>query len=165
MNFRSLILGFLAALGFVCSVHAHHGWGGYDTGRPLYLEGTVTKVHWRNPHPELVIEVAATPPRADPANVPVPPELESIGFRDVLAKAQAPEHGGRYTLDLAPIGRLANWGMSAAPRRGERIIAVAFPSCSEAGSVRPAVIVLANGGAVRQQSVDLPAGCSGAPRG
>ncbi|WP_423827817.1 DUF6152 family protein [Sinorhizobium meliloti] len=52
------MLGFVAALGFVCSVHAHHGWGGYDTGRPLYLEGTVTQVDWRNPHPELVIEIA-----------------------------------------------------------------------------------------------------------
>lgn len=107
----------------------------------------------------------ATPPQADPANVPVPPDLESLGFRDVLAKAQAPKHGGRYTLDLAAIGRLANWGIIAAPRRGDRIIAIAFPSCGEAGSVRPAVIVLANGGAVRQQSVALPAGCSGAPRG
>ncbi|TCU23791.1 hypothetical protein EV130_107146 [Rhizobium azibense] len=55
--------------------------------------------------------------------------------------------------------------MSAAPRRGDRLIAVAFPSCSDPNAVRPAVIVIANGSAVRQQSVALPAGCSSTPRG
>jgi hypothetical protein len=165
MKIRLLLLGGLTALGFVASAHAHHGWGAYDTSRPLYLDGTVAEVRWRNPHPEVVIEVATNPPRANPANVPVPSEMEGFGFRDVLAKAQAPERGGRYTLDLAPIGRLASWGMSAPPRRGDRMIAVVFPSCSQPGSMRPAVVVLANGTAVRQQSVPLPAGCSGAPRG
>ena len=42
MNLTSLMLGAVAALGFVASVHAHHGWGAYDTDWPLYLEGTVT---------------------------------------------------------------------------------------------------------------------------
>lgn len=31
MNLTSLMLGAVAALGFVASVHAHHGWGAYDT--------------------------------------------------------------------------------------------------------------------------------------
>lgn len=165
MNLRNVLLGGLAVVAVTANAEAHHGWGAYDTSQPLYLEGTVVQVSWRNPHPEIVIEVSSTPPGADPSNVPVPREMEALGFRDVLAKAKAPARGGRYTLDLAPIGRSASWGMSAAPARGERLIVVAFPSCSEPGSVRPAVVVLPGGKAVRQQSVALPAGCSGAPRG
>jgi hypothetical protein len=143
---------------------AHHGWGAYDTDRPLYLEGTVTRVEWRNPHPEIILEVASPAPATDPSKVPVPSELEQLGFREVLARAQ-PAAPGRYTMDLAPIGRLQEWGMSAPPRQGERLIAIAFPSCSEPGTVRPVVVVLPSGTSVRQQSVRLPKGCSGAPRG
>jgi hypothetical protein len=143
---------------------AHHGWGAYDTDRPLYLDGTVARVEWRNPHPEIILEVPSLAPATDPSKVPVPSELERLGFREVLARAQ-PAAPGRYTMDLAPIGRLQEWGMSAPPRQGERLIAVAFPSCLEAGTVRPVVVVLPNGTSVRQQSVRLPKGCSGAARG
>ncbi|APO76808.1 hypothetical protein AM571_CH04030 [Rhizobium etli 8C-3] len=110
MNLRSLMSGAVVALYFAASVQAHHGWGAYDTDRPLYLEGTVAEIHWRNPHPEVVIEVPVTPPRANLVHVPVPPELEKLGIREVLAKARAPERGGRYTLDLA---RLDGWRVGA----------------------------------------------------
>jgi hypothetical protein len=158
-----LAAGVLAALLVAVTAQAHHGWGGYDTGKPLYLEGIVAEVRWRNPHPEVVIEVAATPPAKK--DVAVPQELAALGFGEVAAKAAPPAQGGRYTLDLAPIGRLAAWGMASAPTTGQPMTAIAFPSCTEAGTVRPALIVLADGTAVRQQSVALPAGCSGAPRG
>jgi hypothetical protein len=143
---------------------AHHGWGAYGTDRPLYLEGTVARVEWRNPHPEIILEVASPAPAMDPSKVPVPSELERLRFREVLARTK-PAAPGRYTMDLAPIGRLQEWGMSAPPRQGERLIAVAFPACSEPGTVRPVVVVLPSGTSVRQQSVRLPKGCSGAARG
>jgi hypothetical protein len=143
---------------------AHHGWGAYDTDRPVYLEGSVVEVRWQNPHPQLILEVTSAAPKPDSGKIPIPVELDQLGFRQVLADAQAAALG-RYTLDLAPIGRLQNWGMSSPPKRGERIVAIAFPSCSDIGTVRPVLVVLANGRPVRQQSVPLPKGCSRDPRG
>jgi hypothetical protein len=32
---------------------AHHGWSSFDQARPIYLEGKVAQVAWRNPHVEL----------------------------------------------------------------------------------------------------------------
>ena len=49
----------LGALSSVPGAEAHHGWASYDTQTPLYLEGTVAEVHWRNPHPELVVMIEA----------------------------------------------------------------------------------------------------------
>jgi hypothetical protein len=162
---RGALVGLaLSTLLTVPLAQAHHGWGAYNTDRPLYLEGTVAQIQWRNPHPEIVLDVGSPGPAMDQTKVPVPAELERLGFREVLAKAQ-PAAPGRYTMDLAPIGRLQDWGMSSPPQQGERLIAVAFPSCSEAGTVRPTVVVLPNGAPVRQQSVRLPKGCSGDPRG
>jgi hypothetical protein len=165
MRSHRLMLAGLALAACMAPAAAHHGWGVYDTGTALYLEGTIVEVRWTNPHPQVVLELAARPPAADPAKVPVPPELEQFGFAAVLSRAVPPSRGGRFTLDLAPTGRLAAWGLDAAPRTGQRWIAVAYPSCTTPGVVRPAVVVLADGRAVRQQSVPLPAGCSAAPRG
>ncbi|WP_197498320.1 DUF6152 family protein [Cupriavidus gilardii] len=143
---------------------AHHGWGYYDTAAPLYFSGRVVSVTWRNPHPQVTIEVDA---RALPANwnaLPVPPELAELGFGNTLAAVRAPASPGRWTLDLAPINRLERWGMPREPRPGDRLEAIGFPSCGDRHVARPALIVL-DGVGVRQQSVALPAGCSGAPRG
>ena len=35
---------------------AHHGWSSFDQTRPLYLEGRVAQVAWRNPHVELKLD-------------------------------------------------------------------------------------------------------------
>ena len=37
---------------------AHHGWSSFDQSRPIYLEGRAASVAWRNPHAELVLELA-----------------------------------------------------------------------------------------------------------
>ena len=141
---------------------AHHGWGFYNTDTPMLLSGTLVEVNYTNPHPEVTIEVAdgAT---LDPASLPVPDALAELGFADVVAKAR-PAPAGRWTLDLAPISRLNRWGMPREPKVGDAMQAVAFPSCAERGVMRPNLIVL-DGVGVRQQSVRLPAGCSGEPRG
>ncbi|MVA36348.1 DUF6152 family protein [Agrobacterium vitis] len=143
---------------------AHHGWGFYATDRPIYLSGKITAVVWRNPHPEIVIDVTSASVPGSFARLPVPAELRELGFDDVLAKTAAPETTGEWTLDLAPINRLMNWGMPREPKVGDEIQAVAFPSCSEKNVSRPALIVI-DGIGVRQQSVALQAGCSGRPRG
>ena len=152
----------IAALGLVVPASAHHGWGFYNTDTPMLLSGTLVEVNYSNPHPEVTIEIAdgAT---LDPASLPVPAELAELGFADVIVNAR-PAPAGRWTLDFAPISRLNRWGMPREPRVGDTMQAVAFPSCAEEGVMRPNLIVL-DGVGVRQQSVRLPAGCSGEPWG
>lgn len=152
------------AWAFCTAALAHHGWGYYDTGAPLYFSGRVVDVVWRNPHPQLTVEVDAKALPPDWNALPVPSELAEVGFAATLAAVRSPAPPGRWTLDLAPINRLQRWGMPREPRAGDRIEAIGFPSCGERHVARPALIVL-DGVGVRQQSVALPAGCSGAPRG
>jgi|DewCreStandDraft_4_1066084.scaffolds.fasta_scaffold01983_9 hypothetical protein len=51
------------------SARAHHGWGSYDSERPLTLTGVVERIGFENPHgvlilgtPEKVWEVVLAPP-------------------------------------------------------------------------------------------------------
>lgn len=164
MKPRLLVILVAIALGGVPPVSAHHGWGYYDTARPIYLSGRVTSVSWRNPHPEITLrnEAAALPSRW--SGLPVPAELAALGFEQTLGRTSPAETGAEWTLDLAPINRLEAWGMPREPQPGDVITAIAFPACEEEGVARPALIVL-DGVGVRQQSVALPAGCSGQPRG
>jgi hypothetical protein len=162
-NIRTLAFGIatLIAAPAVPAI-AHHGWGFYNTDRPMLFSGRLVEVNYANPHPEVTIEIAegAT---LDPTSLPVPDELAALGFANVVANAR-PAPVGRWTLDLAPISRLNRWGMPREPKIGDVVQAVGFPSCEERNVARPNLIVL-DGVGVRQQSVRLPAGCSGEPRG
>lgn len=40
----------VAATAWPLGAQAHHGWSSFDPDRPIYLEGTVRKVRWQNPH-------------------------------------------------------------------------------------------------------------------
>jgi hypothetical protein len=40
-------------------LEAHHSHGNYDLTDYVFLEGTVTEVHWINPHTWIYLEVAA----------------------------------------------------------------------------------------------------------
>lgn len=144
--------------------YGHHGWGFYATGQPVYLRGRVTDVIWRSPHPFVTIQVSSATMPSTLSDLPVPSELAELGFDEVLAKTQRAPSAGDWRLDLAPINRLYAWGMPREPEVGDEIIAIGFPSCSERHVARPAIIVI-DGVGVRQQSVALPAGCSGLPRG
>jgi hypothetical protein len=37
---------------------AHHGWSGYDSGKPVTLAGTVTEVSYTYPHATIKLDVA-----------------------------------------------------------------------------------------------------------
>lgn len=45
MAFSGLIL-----LAFAGGAGAHHGWGSYDAGTTVVLEGEVVELHWSHPH-------------------------------------------------------------------------------------------------------------------
>jgi hypothetical protein len=161
---RRAVLGLaLSALLVAGAAQAHHGWTSYNAERPIYLEGTVAEVQWRNPHPEVVVVVASPAPAVDPSKVRPASDSEGAGVREALAKAQAAAPG-RYTVHLPPIARIERAGVSAPPKHGERLVAVAFPSCSEAATARAAFVGLANGTSAVQQVSQAARGCNGAPR-
>lgn len=43
----------LASTIHVPAARAHHGWGGYDTGKAFILTGEITKSTYENPHCEI----------------------------------------------------------------------------------------------------------------
>src|SRR5215213_5554746 len=156
---RAVLALALAALLSVPAAEAHHGWSSYNTQAPLYLEGIVTEVQWRNPHPELVLVIDAPARAVDPSRVTLPSDA-GADLRDALTRAQ-PAAPGRYTLHLPPIARLERAGISAPPRAGERLVAIAYASCSEAGTARVAFVGFANGSSAVQQ-ITQARGCDGA---
>ena len=162
-SWRRAVLGLaLAALLSTQSAEAHHGWSSYNTQVPLYLEGTVAEVQWRNPHPKLVVVIEAPARAVDPSKVTLPSDAEGAELRDALARAQ-PAAPGRYTVHLPPLARLERAGVSAPPKAGERFVAIAYASCSEAGTARAAFVGLANGTSAVQQ-ISQARGCNGAVR-
>jgi len=57
MQNRALLLAVLGALGFAAPLAAHHSHANYRTTSYINLEGTVTEVHWMNPHTWIYLEV------------------------------------------------------------------------------------------------------------
>lgn len=136
---------------------AHHGWNHFDTTRPLYVGGEVVSVQWGNPHPEVRVRVdrdAPAPP--DLASMPIPPELEEIGGREVLRATRAYDGDqNELMLVLAPTSRLESWGMADEVRVGEQVSAVGYVGVDAAQEFRPELLVREDGRAIRQRSVPL----------
>ncbi|HYF57917.1 MAG TPA: DUF6152 family protein [Burkholderiaceae bacterium] len=123
----------LAGIG-VAPARAHHGWSGFDTSRPLYLEGKVTKARWANPHAELEIEL---PPRlvkpVDLAQRTVPAQTAQVDGAALLSKADVPRRADRrWTVELAPLTRMEAWKVPEI-REGETVAVVGFTLRDERG--------------------------------
>lgn len=92
---------------------AHHGWSSFDQDRPLYLEGRVAEVRWRNPHAELVLEVPADlrlP--SDLARRDLPRQSAPVDGAALLARTGLPTRKDtRWEVELAPLFRLNQWQM------------------------------------------------------
>ena len=113
---------------------AHHGWSSFDQDRPLYLEGTVSRTRWQNPHVELVIEV---PPGlkvpADLAKRTLPAQSAPVDGPGLLARATVPRRSDRqWELELAPLTRMEAWKI-AEIKPGTAVSAVGFTSKEEKG--------------------------------
>lgn len=95
------------------AAQAHHGWSSFDQSRPLWLEGRARQVAWRNPHAEVVLELApdAKLP-ADLAGRAVPAQSTPVDGKALLAAAQLPKRRDRtWLVELAPLTRLQAWGV------------------------------------------------------
>jgi hypothetical protein len=111
MNRRTLMVAALSPAVIPATSLAHHGWSSFDQTRPIWLEGKAAKVAWRNPHAELVLELAQ--PLALPAGLKdrkVPAQSAGVDGPALLAKAQLPQRKDRrWTVELAPLTRLEAW--------------------------------------------------------
>ncbi len=101
----------LAASALPLVAHAHHGWSSFDADRPIYLEGTVRKVRWQNPHAELELEIPADLKLpADLAQRVLPAQASPVDGTALLAKAVLPTRKDRrWEIELAPLTRMQAW--------------------------------------------------------
>lgn len=108
MKRRTLLL---SAAGLPTLALAHHGWSSFDQDRPLYLEGRVTSVRWRNPHAELHVEPSPSLQLpADLASRPLPAQSAPVDGKALLAKAQLPTRRDKsWEIELAPLTRMDAW--------------------------------------------------------
>lgn len=49
------LLPLLLAVGLAAPAAAHHGWGSYDAGKAMTIEGAVTRLSVQNPHGEMTV--------------------------------------------------------------------------------------------------------------
>jgi hypothetical protein len=112
LNRRSLIIAG-ASLPLMHSAKAHHGWSSFDQDRPVYLEGAVRKVAWKNPHAELALEISKDirlP--ADLANRVVPAQSANVDGKAMLAKTVLPKRKDAvWEVELAPLTRMQAWAV------------------------------------------------------
>ncbi|MFB9463417.1 DUF6152 family protein [Streptomyces cinereospinus] len=145
---------------------AHHGWEHYDTSAAYYVSGTVTDVRWGNPHPEVTLRVEGKQVPGDWADREIPAELEDIGGRQVMEATRSYSGSSdELKLFLAPIERLSAWGMDGEVEAGEKLEVVGYLDREHDDELRPEMIVLEDGQAVRQRSVPLPVAPEAAPQG
>jgi uncharacterized protein DUF6152 len=133
MQRRSFIAAGACGL-LVPSVHAHHGWSGFDQDRPIYLEGQADSVAWRNPHAELQLRVAPDlklPP--DLATRPVPAQSTTVDAPRILKSAQLPRRKDAvWEIELAPLTRMEAWKV-APLKAGDRIAVIGYTFAGEKG--------------------------------
>jgi hypothetical protein len=113
---------------------AHHGWSSFDQDRPIYLEGTVARVRWQNPHAELLLDVpAGLKVPADLAKRALPGQSAPVDGPGLLARAAVPRRTDRqWELELAPLTRMEAWKV-AEIKPGTAVSAVGFTFKEEKG--------------------------------
>jgi hypothetical protein len=113
---------------------AHHGWSSFDQNRPIYLEGRAASVTWRNPHAELVLELAPELKLpADLATRTLPAQSAPVDGPALLKAAQLPtRRDRRWTIELAPLSRMNAWQV-AEIKPGDALGLLGFTFAGEKG--------------------------------
>jgi len=132
MQRRLLLAG--TALLAVRPAFAHHGWSSFDQKRPIYLEGRIARVQWRNPHAELDLELSQ--PMALPADLAsrnVPAQSAPVDGAAILKAATLPTRKDKiWHVELAPLTRMDAW--KVAPLTvGQTVAVVGFTFAEEKG--------------------------------
>lgn len=113
---------------------AHHGWSSFDQDKPLYLEGKVDSVAWRNPHAELKLRVGAgLQLPADLARRAVPAQSAGVDAARILGTARLPTRKDAvWEVELAPLTRMQAWGV-AEIKPGQTVAVVGYTFSAEKG--------------------------------
>lgn len=114
---------------------AHHGWSSFDQNRPLYLEGKVAQVAWRNPHVELKLDLPANGLKlpVDLASRSVPAQAAPVDGPGLLKATQLPTRKDRrWEVELAPLSRVQAWGVPEI-KVGDTVALVGFTFAGEKG--------------------------------
>ena len=126
----------LSAFGLAAPLaHAHHGWSSFDQDKPVYLEGQVESVAWRNPHAELKLRVGSS--LRVPADLPsreMPAQSASVDAKRVLGAARVPTRKDAvWEIELAPLTRMQAWKV-AEIKPGQTIALVGYTFTAEQGA-------------------------------
>jgi hypothetical protein len=110
MERRTFLITTLAVTASAAA-RAHHGWSGFDTAKPLYLEGKIVAARWANPHAELELEpLAGLKLPADLAQRSLPAQQSSVDTAAILGSTRVPDTpAARWTIELAPLTRMQAW--------------------------------------------------------
>ena len=123
------------SLGWAMPARAHHGWSSFDQGRPIYLEGVVKRMAWRNPHAELELELPTSGLSlpADLASRALPPQSAPVDGPALLKAVQLPTRKDRrWQIELAPLSRLQAWQVPEI-KNGDRVALLGFTFTGEKG--------------------------------
>ena len=114
---------------------AHHGWSSFDQARPIYLEGKVAQVAWRNPHVELKLDLPADGLKlpTDLATRSLPAQAAPVDGPGLLKAAQLPtRRDRRWEIELAPLPRMQAWGVPEI-KVGDTLAMLGFTLTGEKG--------------------------------
>lgn len=127
---------------------AHHGFQSrYDMGNPVWIEGTVERSYFGNPHSELMVAIAAdvTVPQPSPELGPAASFLDSAALH---VPADLP--GRTVRLELPPTAQYSSLGGRIAV--GDRIAAVAIRNCEAPHQLNVQWLRLADGSVESRQA-------------
>lgn len=123
MKRRSMLA---ASLLIAAPAFAHHGWSSFNQDQPLYLEGRVKDVQWRNPHAEAVVTVDKPSLPADLRQRKFPAQSQNVDGAAIAAKVQVPaDAAGDWEIEFAPLSRMQAWGV-APLKEGDRIELIGY---------------------------------------
>lgn len=124
MHRRTLLV---AGLAVALPAAAHHGWSSFNQDQPLYLEGRLKSVQWRNPHAEAVIEVAAgLALPGDLAGRKLPAQQQAVDTAAILARSRVPaDAAGDWEVEFAPLSRMEAWGVMPL-KAGDRVELIGY---------------------------------------
>lgn len=128
MTIKATITGAVLGAGLAATAAlAHHGFGGsYDRSAPVYLEGTVQRAYFGQPHAELVLTVDAAVQSATL-------DETAQAFADGLTFWRA-EFGASPEIELPPV-RLF-FDLETRVRPGDRIAIIALRNCDPPHQLR-----------------------------
>ncbi len=127
---------------------AHHGFQSrYDTGKPLWIEGTVERSYFGNPHSEITVRINA--------DLVVPQPAPTLGPASSFLSNEAlhvPEDlpGNTVELELPPTAQYSSLGNRVAV--GDRIAAVAIRNCEAPYQLNVQWLRLADGSIESRQA-------------